>query len=327
MRLKSFFSVLMTALLVITVVTGCAQNNTAKTGENPQPAEVSKLKIGSLTIEENLPLLVAEKNGYFAAENLQVELVTFQSPVESQSAFQAGQLDGMITDLLIAALLRSSGEDLRVTSIALGATPQEGRFAIVASPKSNIKTVQDLKGKSIGISSNSIIEYVTDGLLQQGGVNPSEVKKTTVAKIPLRLEMLLNNQIDAITVPDPQISYTVAQGAKIIAEDTKGENLSQSVILMGSKALSGKKDAISRFYKAYAKAVDDINQKPDQYKDLLVKNVNIPENVVDSYKVQHFSKPQLPAEKDVNSVISWLKNKNLLKNEINYQGFVQAGFY
>jgi len=327
MRRKSCFSALIAMILVLTVVTGCAQNNPVKPGDNSQQTETTKLKIGSLTIEENLPILVAEKNGYFAAENIQVELVPFQSPVESQSAFQSGQLDGMITDILIAALLKSSGEDLRVTSIALGATPQEGRFAIVASPKSDIKTVQDLKGKSIGISSNSIIEYVTDGLLQEGGVNPSEVKKTVVAKIPLRLEMLLNNQIDAITVPDPQISYTVAQGAKIIAEDTKGENLTQSVTIMTSKALNNKKDAISRFYKAYAKAVDAINQSPDQYKDLLVKNVNIPENVVDSYKVQHYSKPQLPAEKDVNSIFAWLKNKNLLKNEVNYQGFVQTGLY
>lgn len=327
MRLKPFLSALMAIILVLTVVTGCSQNNSVKSGDNSQKAESTTLKIGSLTIEENLPLLVAEKNGYFAAENIKVELVPFQSPVESQSAFQSGQLDGMITDIMIATLLRSSGEDLRVTSIALGATPQEGRFAIVASPKSNINTVQDLKGKSIGISSNSIIEYVTDGLLLEGGVNPSEVKKTTVAKIPLRLEMLLNNQIDAITVPDPQISYTVAQGAKIIAEDTKGANLSQSVMIMTSKALNNKKDATSRFYKAYAKAVDEINQKPDQYKELLVKNVNIPENVVSSYKVQHYSKPQLPAEKDVNNVIAWLKSKSLLKNEVKYQDFIQTGLY
>lgn len=326
MRYKSFFPALVVITLLITLVTGCSQNNSVKT-ENAGQAKSSTLKIGSLTIEENLPLLVAEKNGYFSNENLKVELVPFQSPVELQSAFQSGDLDGMITDIMIAALLQSSGIDLRVTSIALGATPQEGRFAIVASPKSDIKSVQDLKGKSIGISNNSIIEYVTDGLLQEGGVNPTEVKKTTVAKIPVRVEMLLNNQIDAITVPDPQISYLVAQGAKIISEDSKGENLSQSVILMKGDSINSKTNAITNFYKAYTKAVDDINNTPDQYKDLLVKNVNIPESVVETYKVQHYSKPQLPNEKEVNNVISWLKDKKLLKNEVTYQGFIKPGLY
>lgn len=316
MRHKSLV-IIMTMVLIatLTLIPGCVQKKT----------EAASLKIGSLTIEENLPILVAEKNGYFAAENLQVELVPFQSPVELQSAFQSGELDGMITDIMIAALLKSSGADLRVTSIALGVTPQEGRFAIVASPNSNIKTVQDLKGKSIGISSNSIIEYVTDGLLKQGGVDPSEVKKTVIAKIPLRLEMLLSNQIDAIVVPDPHISYTVAKGAKIIAEDTQGENLSQSVTIMTGKALSDKEDAIVRFYKAYAKAVDDINNNPGQYKELLVENLNTPEQIAASYSVQHYSKPQLPTENDVNNILVWLKNKNLLKNDIKYEDFVKTG--
>lgn len=322
---RKSMNILVVIFLVLTLVTGCGQNKGANTGDSQQ-AE-NKLKIGSLTIEENLPVLVAQQEGYFTEQNLQVELVPFQSPVELQSAFQAGQLDGTITDIMIAALLKSSGEDLRVTSIALGATPEEGRFAIVASPKSTIQSVQDLKGKSIGISNNSIIEYVTDGLLKEGGVDPSEVKKTTVAKIPLRVEMLLSNQIDAIVVPDPQISYVVSEGAKIIAEDSKGENLSQSVTIMRNKVINEKKDAITRYYQAYTKAVQAINQSPDKYKELLVKNVNIPESIAESYKVQHYSEPQLPKEKDVNKVLTWLKDKDLLKNPVDYQSFVQSGLY
>lgn len=324
MRRKSFFSLVLSLVLVLALSTGCGQKNTANPGGS-QPGNT--LTIGSMTIEENLPVLVAQQNGYFAEQNLEVKLLTFQSPVELQSAFQTGQLDGMITDIMIAALLKSSGEDLRVTSIALGATPEEGRFAIIASPASTVKTVADLKGKSIGISNNSIIEYVTDKLLLAGGVNPSEVNKTTVAKLPLRVEMLLSNQIDAIVVPDPQISYVVSQGAKIIAEDSQGENLSQSVTLVGNKALHDKKDALQRFYQAYTKGVQAINAAPDQYKELLVKNVNIPESIAASYQVQHYSDPQLPEEKDVNKVLEWLKEKGLLKNPVEYQNFVQSGLY
>lgn len=320
MRIKSSFVIFLSVILIITVVSGCVPKNEVK-------PDMKKLKIGSLTIEDNLPILVAQQNGYFAEENLELELIPFQSPVESQSAFQSGDLDGMITDMIIAAMLQGSGENLKVTSLTLGATPAEGRFAIVAAPKSDIKTVPDLRGKSIGISSNSIIEYVTDGLLEVEGVNPSEVNKTVVAKIPVRLEMLLSNQIDAITVPDPLISYTVSKGARIIAEDTQGENLSQAVITMTGKALENKKDAITSFYKAYAKAVDDINTAPEKYKDLLIKNANIPPDIADTYQVQHYSQPQLPAEKEVNGVISWLKNKSLLKNEITYDSLVQKGLY
>jgi len=323
MRFKALLVTLLSMILLLALATGCAQ----KGQEKEQANEPAKLKIGALITEENLPILVAEKNGYFKTENLQVEFVPLQSPVELMNTFQSGALDGMMTDMMIALMLKGSGEELRITSIALGSTPQEGRFAIVAAPNSAIKTVQDLKGKSIGISNNSIIEYVTDGILEQAGMGPSDVQKTTVAKIPVRIEMLLNNQIDAITVPDPHISYAVARGAKVVADDTTGENLSLSVYIMTQEALANKTEAISRFYKAYAKAVDDINNDPDKYKSLLVENINIPEQIAQNYQVQHYPEPQLPVEKDVNNVLSWLKAKNLLKSDLKYADVIQKGLY
>ena len=319
MYLRKFLAIFL-SILVLNMLAGCA-------GQKAADSASAKLKIGSLPIEDNLAILVAEQNGYFAEENLEVELIPFQSPVESQSAFQSGELDGMVTDMLIAAMLKGSGEKLKVTSLTLGATPEEGRFAIVAAPNSSIASVADLKGKSIGISSNSIIEYVTDGLLMDAGIDPQEVEKIVVAKIPVRLEMLLNNQIDAITVPDPHITYTVAQGAKIVAEDTEGRNLSQAVIIMTEKALSEKKDALVSFYKAYAKAVQELNKQPEKYKDLLVKNANIPPSIADEYQIQHYPEPQLPAAKEVEDVFAWLKQKDLLKTEVTYEDFVQKGLY
>lgn len=320
MRFKTLLATLLGILLMLALAAGCAQKEKTEGPDGNAPA---KLKIGSLTNEENLPILVAQEKGYFTAENLQVELVPMQSPVELQSAFQSGELDGMMTDIMIALMLKGAGEDLRITSIALGSTPQEGRFAIVAAPNSDIQTVQDLKGRSIGISNNSIIEYVTDGILAQAGMNPSDVKKTTVAKIPVRVEMLLNNQIDAITVPDPHISNAVARGARVVADDTTGENLSQSVYVMTQRALSEKADAIASFYKGYARAAEDINAGPDQFRDLLVSNCNIPEQIAREYQVQHYAAPQLPTEKNVNDVLTWLKAKNLLKSDLKYADVIQ----
>lgn len=309
--------------LIMFLAVGCNSNGNSGSGAQ----DPKKIYIGSMTIEENLPVLVAQEKGYFTEENVEVELITFQSPVELQSAFQTGELDGAITDIMIASLLKSSGEDLKVTSIALGATPQEGRFAIIASPNSNISNVQELKGKSIGISNNSIIEYVTDKLLLAGGVDPGEVEKTTVAKLPLRVEMLLNNQIDAIVVPDPQITYVVSQGAKIIADDSQGANLSQSVTILQNKTIKDKKEALNSYYRAYTKAVQTINNNPDEFKNLLISNVNIPESIVDSYAVQHYSEPQLPQEKDVEPVLEWLDSKGLLQNKVDYSDFVYGDLY
>ncbi|SHK39098.1 ABC transporter substrate-binding protein [Desulforamulus aeronauticus] len=311
------FTMVLILLLVVTLLAGCAQEKKA-----PPKTEKQPLKIGVLPIEDIMPMVVAEKNGYFTQENLQVELIRFQSAVEQGNAMQSGQLNGMVTDMIVATLMKDTGLDLKMTSITLGATPQEGRFAIVAAPGSTIKTLADLKGKSLGISHNSIIEYVSDGLLKDAGIDPSEVKKTSVPKIPLRMEMLFNKQIDAITVPDPMVTFAEFKGATVIAQDTT-RNLSQAVILFDQKTLDEKKAAVAGFYRAYAKAVEDLNNHPDQYKQLMVKNVNIPEPIAKDYSLQRYPKPQVPTEEDVNNILQWMSEKKLLKKDLKYPDLVQ----
>lgn len=312
---KKKLRILPVLLLVVGLLAGCGQQKE----NSPQPQQ---LKIGVLPIEDIMPLVVAEKNGYFAAENIRVELVRFQSAVEQSNAMQSGKLNGMVTDMIVATLMKDSGLDLKITSVTLGATPQEGRFAIIAAPGSNINTLQDLKGKSIGISYNSIIEYVTDGLLLDGGIDLSAVKKTSVPKIPLRMEMLFNNQIDAITVPDPMVTFAEFKGGKVVAQDTE-RNLSQAVMIFSQKTLDENKTAVEGFYRAYAKAVADLNNHPEQYKQLMVENVNIPEPIVNDYSLQHYPAPQLPTEQDVNNILQWMKQKDLLKQDLQYADLVQ----
>jgi len=310
-------SLLMLVVLSLLLLAGCNQ-----TKETTAKAESEKLKIGVLPLEDAMPALVAEKNGYFVQENIDVELVRFQSAVEQESAIQSGQLDGIVNDLIVATLLKESGQNIKVTSIALGSTPGEGKFAIVATPKSGIKTLEDLKGKKVGIANNTIIEYVTDGLLEDGGIEPSLVDKVSVPKIPVRMEMLFSNQVDAIVVPDPLLTFAEFKGARIVAKDTT-RNLSQSVLIFNQKTLNEKKGAVEAFYRAYAKAVDDLNNHPADYKQLMIANVSIPEQIANDYQIQRYPKPQLPVEDDVNNVLKWMTKKGLLKTDLKYRDLVE----
>ncbi len=304
-------------VLSLLLLAGCGQAKVTAVKTAPE-----KLKIGVLPLEDAMPAVVAEKNGYFVQENLDVELVRFQSAVEQESAIQSGQLDGIVNDLIVAALLKESGQNIKVTSIALGSTPEEGKFAIVASPKSGINTLVDLKGKKIGIANNTIIEYVTDGLLEDGGIDPSLVDKVSVPKIPVRMEMLFSHQVDAIVVPDPLLTFAEFKGAKIVVRDT-ARNLSQSVVIFNQKTLNEKKGAVEAFYRAYANAVDDLNNHPADYQQVMIDNVNIPEQIAKGYQIQRYPKPQLPAEEDVNNILKWMTKKGLLKTDLKYQDLVE----
>lgn len=315
-KILTFAAVL---LLMVGSLTGCSgQEETDSASPHSQP-----LKIGVLFIEDNLPLFVAEAENQFKQAGLNVELIPFPSAAERDAAMQAGQIDGEAADIIAACLLKKGGTDVRIGSITLGVTPEEGRFALLGSPDSDFKSPKDLAGVEIAISENTIIEYVTDKLLANEGLTKDQIKKISIPKMPIRVQMLSNNQVKAALLPDPLASLAEKQGAKVILDDTRsGINVSQVVLLFRKESVDSKNEAIRKLIQIYGSTGQELTQNPEQYRSLLIDKARIPEPVKDTYKAPTFSPPQVPTREDVLSVVDWMVEKELLKEPFTYEELV-----
>lgn len=287
------------------------------------PQQSSKLKVGLLPIVDVLPMYVAEAEGYFKERNVDVELVLFPSALERDAALQAGQIDGQLNDLVSVALLNKDAERVQVVRLTYHGSPAKPMIAILASPNSGINGPADLKGKEIAISSNTVIEYVADRLLQSSGVSPSEVKKTEITKIPVRAEMLTKGQIAAGVLPEPLASLTVQQGAHLVVDDGQS-GIGQSVMSFRTEAIKERPEAIRRFLAAYDQAVEAINASPDKYRALLIEKAKIPEQVADSFTVPKYPPSSVPSREDVAAVSEWALAKGLIEKAQPYEQVVNA---
>lgn len=314
------------ALLATLPLSACAPK--AKP-ETPKPAEEettpSPLKVGTLATQDALPLWVAESKGYFTEEGLtDVEIITFQSAQECQAAFASGAVDALMTDLIVATNLHASGTKVVIPTVMLGADTKQGRFAIVASPKSTATKIQDLANVPVGTASATITEYVLDQLMAEAGVPASEVKKEEVDKVPVRFELMMSGQLQAASLPEPLVSLAVLQGAKVVegGDDTLAkENISQSVLAVSAKYADSAAGAASldAALKAWDKAVADINANPDSFRALLVEKARLPQPLAASYQVSEYPKAAPPAAADVQRVLDWMKEKGYLKADVTPQ--------
>lgn len=305
-------------LSLMVLATGCGQSPQATPSSETQAKPV---KIGVQPIEDNFPFSVAEKDGIFTKAGVQVELINFASAQERDAALQAGQIDGEVADMLAVALMKKIGTDVKIASIALGTTPQEGRFAILSSPKSKIKDPSDLKGATLGMSDNTIIDYVSDQMLKDKGVSGTDVNKVSVPKTPVRVDMLLSDQIQAAVLPDPLAALAEAKGAHLVMEDTY-RNISQTVLLFRTKSIQDNPAGIKAVVSAYGAAGQALTKDPEQYRSLFLEKNQIPEPIKDTYKITTFSKLQLPTEDEVNSVMIWMQDKKLIPQVYTYQELV-----
>jgi len=328
--MKRVLSLVLAGALALSVLAGCAQKpkETYEKKDGQTPAADVKpvnLKIGQLPIADGLPFWVADVKGYYKEHNVNVELITFKSANERDIALTSGDIDGVLTDIMSTTTLVASGTKVKITSIGLGVTKEEGPMGILVSPNSGITDLKQLKGVEIAISTNTVMQYVAEKLLADAGFKPDEMKFTNIAQIPLRLESLMSNKIKAAVLPDPLLSLAAAQGAKIVANDKDAkQNYSISVITFSEKAIKEKAEGLKRFYLAYNRGVLDVQAKPQEYMDLLIERAKLPADLKTAYKILPPSLSKAPNKEDVESVVQWLLDKKIISSKLSYEQLVDS---
>jgi NitT/TauT family transport system substrate-binding protein len=310
------------SLLAAALLAGCSTPSGTQTGAGSSAASSSAttaalppIRIGALPNEDSLPLWVAEKTGLLKQVGLDVKITTFASAAERDAALQAGSVDAVSGDIIAAALLSGHGFPVKIATIQLGATPQQGRFGILAAKNSGLTKLADLATKgALAQSPGTLATYDADKLLEQGGIDPAKVKRIVVAKLPVRFQLLEAGKIPAAVLPEPLLSLGQKEGLPLLADDTQGANISQTVLIVSDKFLAstGGRDALAKLLTATDAAVAIINKDPNAQRTLLVDKARLPAPIAKDYKVNTYPTHQLPTQQQVDDVLAWMKANKLL---------------
>jgi NitT/TauT family transport system substrate-binding protein len=280
------------------------------------------LRLGILPVVDTLPLLVGETEGLFEKEGLTVALVSFQSALERDAALQAGKLDGYFGDILNTILLIRAGQNLRIVTTVFHTHPDFRMFGIVTAPGAGLASPADLAGKQVAISRATIIEYLLDRLLATRGLPPDYVVKLEIKKIPIRMQMLLADQVPAALLPEPLLSLAEFKGGTVLLDD-RGLDTSETILAFSEEALR-RPGLAEAFLTAYGQAVRRINQAPEAYKDLLVARTRFPMPVKEQFRVPVFPEPGPPSAADVAAVQDWLAATGNATQRRPYETLVRA---
>lgn len=310
------------ALCLCCLVTfvGCAANSGAseEVGANKGAGTASaapKIVVGTLATEDILPCWVAQEEDLFANENLDAEVAVFQSASELIAAVSSGSVDFAMTDPMVTVSLYASGADVQIRWITLGADASQGRFGIMTADP-DIKSLTDLAGVPVGVGSNTILEYVMDTLFERAGVAADQVKTEELQKLPVRYQAMAAGTVKAAALPASLLALGEASGFTVVADDTTGDNVSQSVMISCKNAIST--DTVNAFARAWDAAVARINANPDSYRALLAQKASLPESIAQTYAVSSYPTAELPEQHLIDAVLTWMANKGYLATSISY---------
>jgi len=168
------------------------------------PAPI-KMKVGIVAAIDQLGVPAAQDRGFFEKWGLDVTIANpYPTGVDLLNALQAGEVQiAQVGVPMIGAVLR--GMDLVIMGNYSGSSVRLGgdnTMALVARQGSGIKTISDLRGKRIAVSSGTISHLYILGILEKAHLAVTDVTlvNTPPAEMPVALR---GGAVDAFATWDP----------------------------------------------------------------------------------------------------------------------------
>lgn len=220
---------------------------------------------------QQMGLYVAKAKGFYKDVGLNVEIRPNAGPAAQivgtgQATF--GQIDP-------AAAIAARAQGIPVAMI--GNLSQDNGAALFAREAANINKIEDLKGKNVGIFTNSQTAIFLQALLNKHGMSLNDIKPVTVRSgtdLPLVQNggidaevTIYNNELVAWKILYPELKLKIWR-LRDIGFDTPGAGLVAS-----DKLLKENPDLVKRFMAATMKGLDYAIKNPEEAVKLLVSEV------------------------------------------------------
>lgn len=339
-RLVAAGAMALLAVMAAFALSACSANQTTSEGQ----ADFAPVRIGTMPTEDFLPMWAAEKDGMFAEAGVSVDLLTFDSAQALSAAIAAGEVDMAMVDVPRAVKLCESGTPVIMEWITLGADASQGAFGVLAAadaPYDNLSEMAiylqegqgDFGKEGVGVAANTVPEYVFDKLCEDENLNPDDIPQQEVASLPERFSLAANGNLAAAALPASLLRLGEASGMKVLAEDTEGANISQSVMIATEKFAADNGEVIAKVAEAWDDAVAAIDADPGAYGLLLAEKANLNDAIAGTYPISDYplavvgGEFQHPAERLVEPQIMWMQDKGYTERSFNYDeatGVIEA---
>lgn len=262
------------------------------------------LKVAVMPTLDCLPLFVAKEEHLFDTLGADVRLKLFTAQMDCDTAVVGGSVEGAVTDLVRAERLMSKGTPLRYISAT------NAYWQLYSNRMSRIRELKHLDDKMLSMTRYSATDLLADFVVDSAKLKSEQVFKIQVNDVYIRLKMLLNNEIDAVLLTEPQATQARLAHHHLML-DSRKIPLQLGVIAFREKALKDQKrqQQLDVFKRGYNQACDSLARYGvKKYRSLLVKYCKLKGSEVDSLprdlKFQRIAEPQ---QADIERAQKWLK--------------------
>jgi NitT/TauT family transport system substrate-binding protein len=263
-------------LLTVTVavsalfVGACAGDDTAGAGGDDAGAEDLTPVSVRLNVDAtgtHAPLLLAEQNGWYQDEGLDVSFGEGNGSDSTVALIDAGDDDIGIAGFDAVAVLRGQGASAKV----VGGWEMQSPLAIVTAEDSDIQEPSDLEGATVVMDQGDIPLF--EAYAVRAGIDASAVDTVTMTE-QAQSAALAAGRIDGIlgwtTYHSPQVAKLTGGVENILWSDSDFE-LMNLAIIASDDSIENRSDMVCGFVRASYQGLEAAQEDPEGAVDALVE--------------------------------------------------------
>lgn len=270
------------------------------------------------------PVLIAENQGYFRDEGLDVQIAEYPSGRTALATMITQNNIDIVTAAQTPVMYNSF--NYKNYAIAAGISySYDAGILMLARQDKGIKTAADLKGKKIGTPIGSTGHFFINLFLIYNSLEKSDIEIIDIEanKLP---QALAGNQVDAIAIWEPQI-YNAQKllGEKAILLPSNNIYRVDFYLISSANFIKNKPQALVKFLKAIDKAQNFVRQNKTTSIDIISSRMYLDKNAVAALWDKYIFKLFLdqPILNDLEDEARWaikegLTDKKEIPNYLNY---------
>lgn len=288
---------------------GCGQSYDEKKKETYEKHEKLRkedslaFKIGVIPTLDCLPIYVAKDNNMFDSLKADIRLKIFSSQIDCDAALKKGRIEGCVTDIVRGQYIKKQGMQLKYIAST------NAYWQLITNRLARIRRLNQLNDKMIAMARYSATALLADFATDSAKLKEENVFKIQINDVDLRLLMLLNNEMDAMLLPEPQATTARLYKHPVLL-DSRNKDMRFGVIALNEKKIKDKnrQQQMEVFIKGYNDACDSINKNGlKHYAATIKKYYKIDNKTFEALPKLKYEHAKAPRQKDIDTADKWLK--------------------
>lgn len=280
--------------------------NSPMSSSTSNQADITNVRVGVVPVMVFAPLFIADGKGYFADENLTVEILRNPGGAEPLAPLATGELDVVIGGAG-AGLFNYAQRNLDLNDdpsfrIVAGGhaekQPMTSPLVVAASrfESGELTSIEDLAGGRVAINApGAATEYWMAEALASVGLSLDDVELVSVAfpDVAPALNSESADRVDAAILGEPLVSFAEQEGLVVRLADDFIDGFQATFVYMSLDFIENHHDAAVGFLKAYVRASRDLESEDawasDEIATILETYTNVPADINKNAARPYFS--------------------------------------